>query len=153
VSAGRVRAGVTRVEQSVNASAAVVWRILADGWLYPLWVVGATRMREVEEEWPAVGAKLYHSVGVWPLTLDDHTEVLGVEEGRRLTLRARGWPGGEAEVTVEIEDRGATSLVSITEDLVGGPVRLVPRPMRSAVLRKRNREALRRLAWLAERRG
>jgi uncharacterized protein YndB with AHSA1/START domain len=144
---------VNRVEQPVNAPAPSVWRILADGWLYPLWVVGATRMRQVEDEWPAVGAKLHHSVGVWPLTLDDDTEVVDVEEGRRLTLRARAWPGGEAEVTVEVEDRGMTSVVSIEEDLVGGPARLVPRPARWVVLQARNRETLRRLAWLAEHRG
>jgi uncharacterized protein YndB with AHSA1/START domain len=144
---------VNRVELSVNAPAAAVWRILADGWLYPLWVVGATRMREVEDEWPAVGAKLHHSVGVWPLTVDDDTEVLAAEPGRRLTLRAGAWPGGEAEVTLEIDDRGTSCVVSIDEDLVAGPGKLVPRPARSVVLRVRNRETLRRLAWLAERRG
>jgi uncharacterized protein YndB with AHSA1/START domain len=144
---------VTRIERPVNAPAAAVWRILADGWLYPLWVVGATRMRQVEDEWPAVGAKLHHSVGVWPLTVDDDTEVVAVEEGRRLRLRARGWPLGEAEVTVDIDDRGATSVVSMEEDLVRGPATLVPRPARSPALLFRNRESLRRLAWLAERRG
>ena len=137
----------------MNAPASVVWRILADGWLYPLWVVGATRMRQVEDEWPAAGARLHHSVGVWPLTIDDDTEVLEAERGRRLKLRARAWPGGEAEVTLEIDDRGATSVVSIEEDLVAGPAKLVPRPARSVALRMRNRETLRRLAWLAERRG
>lgn len=144
---------MNRVEQPVNAPAAAVWRILADGWLYPLWVVGATRMRQVEDEWPAVGAKLHHSVGVWPLTLDDDTEVVEAEEGRRLMLRARAWPGGEAEVTLEIDDLGATSVVSIEEDLATGPAKLVPRPARSVLLVLRNRETLRRLAWLAERRG
>jgi hypothetical protein len=144
---------VNRVEQPVNAPASAGWRILADGWLYPLWVVGATRMRQVEDEWPAAGARLHHSVGVWPLTIDDDTEVLEAERGRRLKLRARAWPGGEAEVTLEIDDRGATSVVSIEEDLVAGPAKLVPRPARSVALRMRNRETLRRLAWLAERRG
>jgi len=144
---------VNRVEQPVNAPAAAVWRILADGWLYPLWVVGATRMRQVEDEWPAVGSKLHHSVGVWPLTLDDDTEVVEAEEGRRLVLRARAWPGGEAEVTLVIDDLGATSVVSIEEDLATGPAKLVPRPARSVLLVLRNRETLRRLGWLAERRG
>ena len=144
---------MNRVEQPVNAPAAAVWRILADGWLYPLWVVGATRMRQVEDEWPAVGSKLHHSVGVWPLTLDDDTEVVEAEEGRRLVLRARAWPGGEAEVTLVIDDLGASSVVSIEEDLATGPAKLVPRPARSVLLVLRNRETLRRLGWLAERRG
>ena len=144
---------MNRVEQPVNAPAAAVWRILADGWLYPLWVVGATRMRQVEDAWPAVGSKLHHSVGVWPLTLDDDTEVVEAEEGRRLVLRARAWPGGEAEVTLAIDDLGATSVVSIEVDLATGPAKLVPRPARSVLLVLRNRETLRRLGWLAERRG
>ena len=40
-----------------------VWAVLADGWLYPLWVVGASRMRDVDDHWPAPGARLHHSVG------------------------------------------------------------------------------------------
>ena len=27
--------------------------MLADGWLYPLFVVGASRMRDVDDDWPA----------------------------------------------------------------------------------------------------
>ena len=50
-----------------------VWEVLADGWLYPVWVVGASRMREVDDHWPAEGAKLHHSVGTWPALLDDTT--------------------------------------------------------------------------------
>ena len=50
----------------INATPAQVWEVLSDGWLYPLWVVGATRMRDVDDTWPLTGAKLHHSVGVWP---------------------------------------------------------------------------------------
>ena len=52
--------------------------MLSDGWLYALWVVGAARMRDVDEGWPAVGTRLHHSVGTWPLLIDDTTEVLEV---------------------------------------------------------------------------
>ncbi len=37
----------------VEATPEQVWSILADGWLYPLWVVGASRMRQVDDHWPA----------------------------------------------------------------------------------------------------
>lgn len=50
----------------INASTDDVWSVLSDGWLYPLWVVGASRMRDVDEDWPAVGSRIHHSVGVWP---------------------------------------------------------------------------------------
>jgi len=34
-------------ERRIGTSPERVWDVLADGWLYPLWVVGATRMREI----------------------------------------------------------------------------------------------------------
>lgn len=129
-----------------------VWRVLADGWLYPLWVVGATRMRSVDQHWPTVGARLHHSVGVWPLTIDDTTEVLAEKSPSLLRLRARAWPGGEAEVEIEIEPEGEGARITIREDAVQGVGRLVPAPVRHLSLAWRNTETLRRLAYLAERR-
>lgn len=144
---------MNRVQQDVDAPPEDVWKVLADGWLYPLWVVGATRMRQVDDEWPSPGSRLHHSVGVWPLVVDDDTEVVDSVEGRMLRLRAKAWPGGEADVQIRVEDRGAGASVTIEEDLVAGPARFVPQPIRALTLQVRNRETLRRLAWLAERRG
>jgi uncharacterized protein YndB with AHSA1/START domain len=136
----------------VAATPGQVWRVLADGWLYPLWVVGATRMRDVDEHWPTVGALLHHSVGVWPLTLDDTTEVLESVPPSLLRLRARAWPGGEAEVEIRVEPDEGGSRITIREDAVKGPGVLVPAPVRHLQLKWRNSEALRRLAYLVERR-
>jgi uncharacterized protein YndB with AHSA1/START domain len=142
------------VRKDVEATPDEVWRVLADGWLYPLWVVGATRIRQVDDAWPAVGSRIHHSVGVWPLVIDDYTKVVEADEPRRLRLTARAWPSGEAEVTIRLEPKGgAGTTVTIEEDLVAGPGTLVPRPARSVVLEVRNRETLQRLAWLAERRA
>ncbi|GAB3252314.1 SRPBCC family protein [Alteromonas gracilis] len=127
-----------------------VWAVLADGWLYPLWVVGATRMREVDDHWPAQGARLHHSAGVWPLVLDDETEVLESVPEQRLRLRARGWPAGEAEVLLELREQDGQTLVELHEDAVSGPGRLIPAPVRHPMIHVRNVEALRRLAALAE---
>jgi uncharacterized protein YndB with AHSA1/START domain len=129
-----------------------VWDVLADGWLYPTWVVGATRMRDVEEEWPQVGAKLHHSAGVWPVIVNDNTEVLECQPGRLLRLRARGWPLGEAEVLVTLAPSGAGTLVTIKESAVTGPGALIPRPFEDALITWRNSESLLRLAFIAENR-
>lgn len=133
-----------------------VWAVLADGWLYPLWVVGASRMREVDDGWPAVGTQLHHSVGSWPALIDDATEVLELEEGRRLVLKARAWPTGDAIVDIELRPAQGTSAqtteVVIREDAHSGPARLIPSPVRQPLLVWRNTEALRRLAYLVERR-
>ena len=137
---------------TVQATSQQVWDVLADGWLYPLWVVGASRMREVDATWPARGSRLHHSVGAWPLLLDDTTEVLEVQPGSELRLRARAWPSGAAEVTITLRPRGAQTEVVLQEDAVSGPGALVPSLLRQPPLAWRNVEALRRLTFLAERR-
>jgi uncharacterized protein YndB with AHSA1/START domain len=100
-----------------------VWSILADGWTYPLWVVGASRIREVEDSFPAVGSKLHHSVGVWPVLIDDYTSVLEMEPLRRILLRARGWPLGEASVDISLVPSGRQTEVTIEEHPSARPVR------------------------------
>lgn len=142
--------GMDVTTRTIEATPAKVWEVLEDGWLYPLWVVGATRMREVDPHWPAVGARLHHSAGVWPLVVDDVTEVLEVTPGRELRLRAKGWPAGEAEVVVVLVEQGAQTLVELHEDVVTGPGRLVPGVVRRPAIHVRNVEALRRFAALVE---
>lgn len=137
-------------ERLVKATPAQVWEVLADGWLYPLWVVGATRMREVDDHWPSEGSRLHHSVGVWPATLDDETVVLEARAPSYLRMRAKGWPMGEAEVVLEVEPAPGGSRIRIQEDAVKGPGRFVPAPLRAPMLKWRNTETLRRLALVVE---
>ena len=144
---------MSRVDRVVKATPDQVWDVLADGWLYPLWVVGATRMRTVSGPWPEAGAELHHSVGVWPALVDDTTTVLECQPGSQLKLTARAWPGGEATVTIRLQPQGAGTLVELEEDVSRGPARLVPALVRHPLLKWRNVEALRRLAFLAERRA
>lgn len=138
------------ITREIAAPARAVWNVLTDGWLYPLWVVGASRIRAVDETWPNVGSRLHHSVGNWPLLLNDMTEVLAIAPGRALRLKAHGWPAGAAEVTVEIDATPTGSRVHIREDVVQGPGVLIPKPLRQLTIGPRNRESLRRLAFLAE---
>jgi len=142
----------TEVRRQIEATPEQVWAVLSDGWLYPGWVVGASRMRGVDAGWPEAGTRLHHSFGVWPAVIDDQTHSLRASRGRRLELRAHGWPAGAAEVVLELEPHGSGTLVRMREDAVAGPGRLVPPPVRRALTRARNHEALRRLAFLAEQR-
>jgi uncharacterized protein YndB with AHSA1/START domain len=144
---------VIRLSRHVEATPEEVWAVLSDGWLYPLWVVGASRIRDVDADWPAVGSRIHHSVGPWPLVINDHTEVLEVRPGTALTLRARGWPLGEAMVKVSLEPSGSGTQVTLEEDVISGPGRLTPRPVRAPLLRWRNTESLERFAPLVERRA
>jgi uncharacterized protein YndB with AHSA1/START domain len=141
---------VVTIRRAIDATAEAVWKVLADGWLYPSWVVGASRMRDVDPAWPEVGAQLHHSVGSWPLLLDDTTTVLACIPHRELVLRARAWPMGEAEITLRLADRDGACEVVMAEEAVSGPGRLLPPSVLAAVLTPRNGESLRRLAYLAE---
>lgn len=140
------------VEHTTPAPPDAVWAVLADGWAYPSWVVGASRMRAVEDGFPSVGTKLHHSVGNWPLLLDDETAVEECDPGRLLRLEAKTRPFGTAIVTIQLGPRtdGGT-VIRMEEDAVSGPLALTPKPVRQVGVAARNRETLRRLALLAER--
>ena len=136
--------------RTMNCPPENVFAVLADGWLYPSWVVGASRMRDVDAAWPAAGSAIHHSVGVWPALIDDTTSVLEWDPPRHALFKARGWPIGEAHVTVDVKPRGTGCVVRITEDATAGPGRLVPALLRAPAIRLRNVETLHRLALLAE---
>jgi hypothetical protein len=141
---------VSRNVRVLQCSPDAVFRVLADGWLYPSWVVGASRMRDVEEGWPAVGARLHHSFGVWPLLIDDVTVVEVYDPPRRMVIRAEGGPLGRARVTIDVSHRGPTCAVRLQEEAISGPARFVPAFLREPGLHWRNTETLHRLAYLAE---
>ena len=130
---------------------AAVFEVLADGWLYPVWVVGASRMRDVEDAWPEAGAVLQHSVGAWPVLLNDETVSLEWDPPHRMAMQAKGWPIGEARVVLDVKPRGNECVVRIQEQAQEGPGRWwMPRLVRELILYARNRETLQRLAFLVE---
>lgn len=138
------------VQRIVDVPASAVWAVLADGWSYATWVVGASRIRDVDPGWPQVGARIHHSVGLWPAVIDDNTSVLSSTTERELVLQARAWPAGAAmvRITLDPQDDGRT-VISMVEDVVGGPGRALPQPARQVLIVPRNREALLRLSLLA----
>lgn len=143
---------IARVHREVGAPAASVWQVLTDGWTYANWVVGASRVRDVEPQWPEVGSRIHHAVGPWPVVLQDSTIVERSEPERALVLKARGWPVGEARVSLRIEPITDESCrLEILEDAVAGPARwAIPRALRQLAIAPRNRESLYRLALIAE---
>lgn len=137
--------------RTIHATPEAVFDVLADGWSYSQWVVGASRVRDVTEGWPAEGTHIHHSVGAWPLLIDDTTTVRSCDRPRQLELTVRAWPSGEGIVRLTCRPNGAGTDVTMEEDATRGPATLVPKVARDVVLDRRNRESLRRLAILAER--
>jgi uncharacterized protein YndB with AHSA1/START domain len=127
-----------------------VFAVLADGWSYASWVVGAARIRDVDEHWPAPGSRIHHSVGAWPLMISDTTSVEACSPPSELVLVVRAWPAGQGKVRVTAVPEGAWTRVTIQEDATSGPAIALLKPLRDLVLKWRNTEALRRLAYLAE---
>jgi NAD(P)-dependent dehydrogenase (short-subunit alcohol dehydrogenase family) len=139
------------VSREVSAPDSAVWQVLCDGWTYANWVVGASRVRKVDAEWPAPQSRIHHAVGPWPLLIQDHTVSLHEVPERELALHARGWPLGEARVVIALEPTGEERcLITISEDATAGPGLLAPRRLRQALIAPRNKESLYRLALIAE---
>ncbi|WP_251042747.1 SRPBCC family protein [Arthrobacter sp. ISL-69] len=126
-----------------------VWNVIADGWLYSGWVVGASRIRDVDASWPATDAVLHHSVGAWPLLINDKTKVTASDPGKSIELIARGWPLGEAKVVITLEPLETGCKVSLAEDAVKGPGLLIPKFIRDPLISVRNKETLNRLELMA----
>ncbi|MEJ3403984.1 SRPBCC family protein [Rathayibacter sp. YIM 133350] len=141
---------MSRNVQEFSCSPEAVFSVLADGWVYPTWVVGASRMRDVDVTWPQEGSRLHHSVGVWPLLIDDQTVSLVWDPPRRMVLQATAWPIGEARVTIDVKPRGDGCVVRIQEEPSEGPGALLPSFVTDPMIYARNVETLRRLAFVAE---
>ena len=129
-----------------------VWAVLADGWTYSQWVVGNGRMRAVDADWPAPGSKIHHTIGVWPLIINDETVVEACTPRRELVLLARVRPFGRARITVRLKPSPTGCRIGMSEVPVGGPLNLVPQRLALAAVWPRNRECTWRLAAHAERR-
>jgi uncharacterized protein YndB with AHSA1/START domain len=126
-----------------------VFAVLADPWIYPSWVVGASRLRAADAAYPARGARLHHSIGVWPFVLNDNTRVDEWDPPRRMVLEARTRPFGTERVIIEAEARGPGCVIRMTEYPLTGLVTRIPGVLADAVLGARNAETLRRLEWAA----
>ncbi len=88
---------VATVTATIRATPAAVHAVLADGWAYAGWVVGASHVRAVQADWPAVGSRLFHASGTWPLLMEDDTRVEQVDPDggwcSSPTAGASGMPG------------------------------------------------------------
>ncbi|OBJ47721.1 SRPBCC family protein [Mycobacterium sp. 1423905.2] len=137
--------------RDVATSRQNVWDVMANGWTYSQWVVGNSRTRAVDPNWPEPGSEIRHSIGVWPLLIDDKTVVESCTPGEELVLHARGGLAGGARITLRLSDIPEGCRVEMIEVPASGPGSLIPNRLALAAVYPRNRECLWRLAALAER--
>jgi len=141
---------MSRTARVVACSPEDVFAVLADGWLYPVWVVGASRVRHVDAEWPRPGTALHHSIGIWPVLFDDTTEVVEWSPDDTISLRARVGPLGRAVIVLTVRPHSRGCTVTMGERFVGGVAATLPYLLRRLALTLRNHENLNRLAHLPE---
>lgn len=129
----------------IEASPSEVFATLSDGWTYSNWVVGTSHIRAVDADWPAVGSRLHHAVGAWPMLTRDFTEVEEVRPDAEIVLYASGSKLGSARIRISLEPRNGACEVTLNETPVDGPGKWLHNPLQDAVLHRRNYETLHRL--------
>ena len=137
--------------KQVDVARERVWGAMADGWTYTQWVVGNSRTRAVDAHWPQPGSAIRHSVGVWPLVINDKTVVESCTPGYELVLRAHLGLLGAARITMRLVDVAGGCRIEMIEVPVTGPINLIPDRLVLVAVVPRNRECLLRLAAIAER--
>ncbi len=130
-----------------------VWEVLGDARAYAEWVAGTREIREVDEDWPAVGARIGFVVGVGALTWQDQTIVRLVEPERQLELEAHAGRLGTARISITIMPWGRTqSLVILDEHPLSGLGERLHNIALDVALRFRNRRMVRTLGKVVENR-
>ncbi len=127
-----------------------VFAVLADGRRYADWVVGAKRVRAVDDTWPAPGSRFHHEVGLGPLSIRDSSMVVSMDPPEQVVLEVRAFPAGKARVTMTISPRDGGSEVLMEEVPTGGPAKAIDSwPLRRLTM-LRNVESLKRLRRIVD---
>jgi hypothetical protein len=122
-----------------------VFAVLSDPERYAGWVVGATKTRTIDPEWPQPGSRFAHRQGAGPLHIEDITVVRELDAApNRIVLEAKIRPLLTAQVTLTLDSLSRGTLVTMEEVPTGGPVSRLGRLLEGP-LHVRNRRALRRL--------
>jgi Polyketide cyclase / dehydrase and lipid transport len=135
----------------IGAAPDAVFSVLDDACAYPRWVVGTRRIRHVDPEWPAEGARFHHAVGTAVAELHDWTRVCRRLSPHRLVLDVRFRPTGTARVQIDVTPTRTGSHVELRETPTDGLAARVPAALVVPALWARNRWSLQRLRHEVER--
>ena len=141
---------MARNDRLIGAPPTAVFDVLADPRSYAYWVLGSMEVRDSDENWPEVGSRFHHTVGVGPVRLRDHTVVEVQQPGRFLQLQAKTRPFGKARVKLDLAAEDGGTRVTMVEDPADTRSAFVFQPAVHLLTRARNARSLRRLAELAE---
>jgi Polyketide cyclase / dehydrase and lipid transport len=138
-------------EIGVGVAPDEMFALLLDPYSYPKWVVGTRRIREVDTDWPRLGARFHHSVGLGPLSTRDSTRMLASRPPFDLDLEVRFRPLGVARVSLRVSEAGTRRCrIALDEEPTAGPAGGLRGRAWDAVVHARNALSLWRLRRLAE---
>lgn len=137
------------VERTIDAPVEAVATVLADPRAYDGIVVGSRRIRWFDPSWPAPGARFHHTLGVGPIVVRDHSEVLEEELPTRLRLLVHVRPLGSAEVEFRLAPERDRTQVAMTETPTSGLLAVSWCAPAAALTRWRNDRVLARLEEVA----
>jgi hypothetical protein len=141
---------MARNEIVVGVAPDEMFTLLLDPFVYPKWVVGTRQVREVDTDWPRMGARFHHSVGVGPISTRDSTKILS---SRRSTWTSRC---DSAPLALPASHSGSQTpavgrcRIVLREDPIAGPAEGLRGRAWDAVVHARNALSLWRLRRLTE---
>lgn len=143
------------VRQTIQASTAAVWDVLIDPTTYPRWLIGAQKIRDVDDSWPEVDSAFHHRVGVWPVLIDDKSIIREVRTQHRLVIEVRATPAVRGVVQFDLEDadEGRATVVEMSEEPLHRLVGNVLRPILDPLTHLRNKRSLEKFEQLVEAHG
>ncbi|WP_326667660.1 SRPBCC family protein [Streptomyces sp. NBC_01257] len=134
----------------IESPAGEVWAVLADGTRYGDWVVGTSRSRPADGEWPQVGSSIRYTIRFGPWSVAGRTVVRRCEAPGVLELEVdSGWLG-TARIALEVRPWGENALVTIDEHPLRGPAGKLHNTAVDALIQLRHRSMLARLADTVE---
>src|SRR5690349_12778559 len=110
-------------EIEIEAPLDAVRAALREPRTYPRWLVGAKTIREVDADWPAIGARFHHTIGAGPLRVPGSTSI-EKDEPDLWQLAAGMGPFGEARVRFRLRPAGGSTVVTVEEEPRRGIARL-----------------------------
>lgn len=122
-----------------------VFEHLLDPHEYPEWLLGASRVRTVEDDWPSLGSAFHHTIGWGPFGVKDRSEIVAIDRPRRLELHVRATPLVRGHVTFTVDPCDGGSLLSIEEEPAARVVGNLVRPALDPVTHLRNHRSLQKL--------
>jgi uncharacterized protein YndB with AHSA1/START domain len=123
---------------------------ITDPWEYPKWLLGASKMRRVDDSWPAVGSNFHHTVGWGPMKVSDRSEIVEIDPPRKLVLYVKATPLVQGKVTFTLEEVDGGTLLTLQEE-PALPIGNLVRPVLDPATHARNKRSLHQLADLMHR--